>query len=251
MSSNGGMGFFYGNFSHPPGEVFPAKVSEQSLYDSRNRKWATEYRLHVAGDFIGELNPGAISAKISAMDSAYREDYLDCGFTVAGGSTPHRLLNNDNRNLSGNQVVYRSWDHLHPTEYANTRSFSVIVRAIFLAANAPAVLEFEERVTKIGDGGPTWELFDTINGPEKVDILPRSKVVHVQRGYVVGTTARLSPPGPLWPAEEKRWMRQITTHSPKFLGNPSNRPAHYFRTDFAYFFERLGPDAIAPRNWYS
>ena len=254
MSSGKGMAFYWGSFNHPAGEVFPAKVERKPLYSDRNVRWATEYWLHVRGDLISEtpgveLTPAEVTARVEAMDRAYNDDYKDCGFLMDGAATPHRMLNSDPDSLSGNQIVYRSWDHVDPAEYCNTRTFTIIVRAIFLHGR-DRVISFNETVQKIGTGGKLWTLENTIDGPQKVDILPLTKVIHVQRGTVVGTIGRIFPPPPLWPLEEQQWRRVVTFTNPKYFGDPrTRRPVHY-RTDYAYFFERLGPDAVQGQNWF-
>lgn len=253
MSSDKGMAFYWGSYVHPAGEVYPAKVERTPLYSDRGVRWATDYRLHVKGDFISttgtDLTPTDVTNRILQMDLAYNDDYKECGFLMDGGLTPHRMANDDIANLSGNQIIYRSWDHLMPTEYANTRSFSIIVRAIFLHAS-DYVMSFSETVTKKGTGGATWRLYDTADGPQKVNVLPRSKVFHVQSGTVVGTISRILPPPPLWPLEEQVWQRVIRYSNPKYIGNPRHRKPVHYRTDYTYFFERIGPDAVQGKNWY-
>jgi hypothetical protein len=254
MSSGKGMSFYWGSYVHPPCEVYPEKVERTPQYSERGIRWATEYRLTVRGDLVSntpgdELTPAEVTARIQQMDLAYNSDYYDCGFLMDGAATPHRMLNNDPDNLSGNQIVYRSWDNVLPTEYANTRSFTIIVRALFLHGQE-AISSFTEYVTKVGTGGPLWELADTANGPEKIPILPKTKVTHVQRGTIVGTIGRISPPPPIWPLEEQQWRRVIVQTSPKFYGNPRLRRPVEYKTDYAYYFERLGPDALQGRNWW-
>jgi hypothetical protein len=254
MASGKGMSFYWGGFTHPAGEVYPAKVERKPLYSDRGVRWATEYLLHVRGDFVSttpgtDLTPAQVTARVAQMDLAYNDDYKDCGFLMNGVATPHRMLNDDLDNLSGNQIAYRSWDHVDPAEYCNTRSFTIIVRAIFLHAR-DSVISFNETVQKVGTGGKLWTVYDTANGPEKVDLLPRTKVTHVQRGTVIGTIGRILPPPPLWPNEEQGWRRVVVYTNPRFYGDPRRRRPVHFRTDYAYHFVRFGPDPIQGPNWY-
>ncbi len=129
------MSFYWGNYVHKVNEVVPLKVSQKYLQTERGIRWAVQVELHIGGDFVPddpsvEMSPEDVTARILAMDEAYRNDYQDCGFTMNGQLTPHYMLNSDPYNLSGNQIVYRSWDNVLPTEYANTRSFKIIISAL-------------------------------------------------------------------------------------------------------------------------
>lgn len=253
MTANG-MSFYYGNYIHKTNEVVPLSVQQKYLRTHRGIRWAVQVELHIGGDFVpddpsAEMSPEDVTARILALDEAYRNDYQDCGFLMDGQLTPHYMLNNDPYNLSGNQIIYRSWDNVLPTEYANTRSFKIIISATYLF-DYSGVMYFSQKVTKNGDGGPTWVLRNTADGPKKVEVLPQSKVFHIQSGTVIGNIERLPPPPPLWPLEEHRDMRRVSYTSPVFLGDPSSRPGTQYRTDYTYIFERLGPDPIQGNDWY-
>lgn len=248
-----GMSFYWGDFVHPPGEVYPKAVFSKALYNERGQRWARDVRLVVGGDFTCQINPGEISARVRALEDAYLVDYQDCGFLINGLPTEHKLSNTHARNLSGNNVVSISWDNVFPNnEYVNTRSFTIEIRAIFLDA-LDGVIDFKERVTGRGTGGPQWEIYNTVIGPRRVELLDQTPVFHEQEGFVIGTVARMLPPAPLWPDDEIVQLRTVSFSSPVFYGDPFNRPAVFYRTDYKYSFARLGPlpQFVEPNFWWA
>lgn len=256
MPSSKGMGFYWGSYVHPPGEVYPAGVQTRYMLTEDGIRWAKEVIFTVKGDFIGQtdgnLTKEEIDAKILELDRVYDQDFQDCGFTMNGDLTSHRMANLHARNLSGNRVIYKSWDDVyhtpergHGVEYANTRSFTIRIRSVWLIAQSlPDVVKFQERVEKIGTGGPSFITYNTVPEPVRVDFLPKTIVRHVQQGYVIGTLRRIDPPPPLWPDEEVVSKRRIATYSPQFYGSPGIRLPTQYRTDFYYEFWRLGPDPV-------
>jgi hypothetical protein len=247
--------FFYGGYEHPAGEVYPTKLEIIPHFSEVGVKWGSTFAMEVSGNFLDvnpELDPAGVNARISAMESAYKFDYRDCGFKFNDGSlTEHYLLTDDAFNLSGNKVVWRSWDNMTPTEFANTRSFSIRIQAKF-ETNYNNVLEFRETLQQIGTGDEVWRLYNNFAGePVKEVIFNQSKVLHVQKGYVVGMKGYIAIPDPIWPEEEQQWRRVNVKSTPRHHGHLSfDRETHY-RTDYAYFFERIGADPLpVPSPWH-
>lgn len=247
------LGFYWGDYVHPPGEVQPARIHSRALRNSRNQKWATEHRMIIQGEFLNAdgtpLDQSQISDRIEELEYEYSQDYRDCGFLIGNVRTPHWIRNRHPRNLSGNIVVEKSWDNRLPIEYATTRSFWIVIQATFLEVTS-GVIDFGETVSRFGGGGPDWKLYNTVTGPERVDITPLTKVTHVQRGFVVGAVNQISPPPPIWPLELKSKLTQIVYSNPVYSGSPLIRSPHSFRTDYTYHFERLGATPFTPNNWY-
>lgn len=257
MASNGFV-FYYGNYSHVPGEVYPKAIQVIPQPNQDGIRWASTYRMEIGGDFLNAdgsaMNSSQVSARIAQFDDVYKYDYQDCGFIDPdGGQTPHRLLTNDVDNLSGNRIVRRSWDNRMPTEYANTRSFSVTIEALF-RESYQEIIGFTESVSKKGTGGPVWELNQLWDGtPYKETVHNYSKVTHVQTGTIVGLNRYPDPliiSPPYWPEEEKQWLRTITRYSPKYHGHPSfgDKGTHY-RVDYTYFFERPTAAPLSNNLW--
>jgi hypothetical protein len=243
--------FHYGTYDHPNCEVYPKRIEVRPVRTRDNARWAMHYRMEVAGDLVGHATPAEVTAEIALMDAAYANDNLDAGFKLNNVWTPHYLNSSSALNLTGNRVVYRSWDNVLPTELANTRSFSVGIEAVFALGNT-GLIEFNEVTTKIGNGGPKWRLYNTWAGdPVKEQICSKSLVKHVTRGRYVSIEPWLAPPAPYWPLEEQQWLRVVQYSSPIWHGHPSGKYTHY-AVDYAYTFERLGPDATTPFNtWFT
>jgi len=244
--SGKGMQFYYGSYTHEKGEVYPEAIEIIPRYGPEGVRWAADYVWRLRGNFLqdpaqsAELSPSQISTKIDELRLAYNKNYQNAGFLLDDGSPSVHVLNsNDANNLSGNRVLRRSWDNLTEGEYANTRSFSMTIGALYSAADSQ-VISFNEGISKTGSGGPTWKVRSTWNGtPYKYYLTKKSKVVHIQQGEIVSLGTWFGAPPPYWPNEEMEEHRVITMHTPKFHGN--NKPTHY-RMTYKYVFERLGPD---------
>lgn len=247
--------FVYGSFVHPSCECYPKRLLFNALHSDRGVRWGANLRLEVGGDLVSStataLTPATLQTRIAALDAAYTNDYQDAGFKLDNVWTPHSMLNSDDDNLSGNRILYRSWDNVLPTEMANTRSFSVAIEAIYRQSYSE-VLHFSETTSKIGTGGPMWRLYPTWTGvPVKEEITDQTPVIHRTSGKIVALSGFLSPPAPYWPDEEQQWRRTITYHSPTMHGDPSKDLTHYVTT-YSYSFLRLGPDPMTSFNtWYT
>jgi len=252
--SSSGLQFFYGSYNHLPGEVYPAKIEVIPKFSPDNVRWATQYTFRIKGNFVDvepELDAAGVNTKIGGMLKAYADDYKDCGFKLADGTlTNHYMKSNDTYNLSGNRVVYRSWDHDTPTEFANTRSFSIGISSLW-RNSYDNILSWTESTEKTGTGGPIREVRSTWNGtPYMYTIANRSKVTHVQQGEIVSLDDWATPPAPYWPNEELVHLRVIQQNSPKFWGDPSYSKPTHFVLRYKYIFQRIGPSPVKPNLWY-
>ena len=249
-----GLIFYYGAYEHEKGECYPAGIEYRKVPDEHGVRWASDYRYVIKGSFVNqspELTDQQVGAKVAAMEAAYLEDYEDFGFKYSDGTdTPHKVLTDDALNLSGNKVVNFSWDNTFATEMANTRSFTITLQARFQEAYNE-VVSFNERVEKIGDGGPIWRMYNLWNGtPYKEFIHNESKVLHVQTGRIVGLFDWPAAPTPFWPDEEQTWRRRIVQYSPKHFGDLDFDKGRLYVKEYSYFFERNGDTPFIPRYWY-
>lgn len=252
----GGMTFKWGDYEHVQGECYPAMVEARPIISDHGVRYATRYRVEVKGDLLArpgepELNPVEINKRIDEFQKEYIEDYKDAGFFFSDGTpTQHNMINDAPLNLSGNRIVLRSWDNGdRPNEYANTRSFSITVESVFQTQEYE-ILEYHEKVQKIGTGGPIFTTYNTWQGaPVREQITDFSKVQHIQEGYVVGANGYPPAPLPYWPLEELQEQRKLTYTQPRFFGDPQFRKGIYYRLDYRYTFERPGPSALTPGQW--
>lgn len=246
MSSDG-MIFYYGSYKHPKGEVYPASLEVRPRFTSDGVRWASDLRMQVKGSFVNqnpELDAAGVNDRIEALEQVYRFDYRDAGFLFSDETpTQHFILTDDGHNLSGNRVLHRSWDNVAKTEFANTRSFSVVIGALVLDTYSD-IIYFKESTTRIGDGGPSWKLYNNWQGdPIKEFVSAQTKVYHVQEGVIDGLFTWPTAPAPYWPNEELTWRRVIRQTSPRLHGHPSNNKPTHYRTEYRYEFERIGPDS--------
>ena len=253
MSSDG-FTFEWGSYTHPKGEVYPKKIEYRPLITEYGVPWAMDIRLQVAGSFVNqnpELDNAGVNTRIAAMTTAYNTHYQDAKFYLPDGSlSENYLLTDDALSLSGNRVLHRSWDNIYPTELANTRSFTITIGARFLHHH-DNIIYFHETTQRIGDGGPIWRLYNRWdNTPVQEDITLNSKVYHITKGTVIGIDDWPSPPPPLWPNEEQTWRRSIIQSSPKFHGDLTFQQRTHFAVNYAYYFERLGPDPTSSNLYY-
>lgn len=253
MSSNG-LKFFYGDYEHLVGEVYPAKIEVIPRFTPEGLRWASQWTYRLKGNFVDvnpELSPTGVNTKIGQIYDAYKDNYKDCGFRLPDGSlTKHYMKSNDQYNLSGNRLVYRSWDHQTPTEFANTRSFSIGISSLWRDSIDP-IISWTESTERTGTGGPIREVRTTWNGtPYMYTIAKQSKVTHIQQGEVVSLDDWARAPLPYWPDEELVHLRVIQRSSPKYHGDPNfSKPTH-FVLRYKYIFQRIGPDPVRPRLWY-
>ena len=257
MSSTGqGMSFFYGDYVHQKGEVYPEAIEIIPRFSPEGLRWAADYIWRLRGNFFqdpaqsSELTPAQVGQKIETLRTAYNQNDKDVGFYLPDGSTisKHYMRSSDTKNLSGNRVTRRSWDNLTEGEYANTRSFSMTIQALFEMSESD-ILSFKEGTSRTGTGGPTWKVRANWRGePYKHFLTSKSKVVHIQQGEIISMNGWITPPGPYWPKEEMQEHRVVTMHTPQYHGN--GKGTHY-RVTYKYVFERLGPDAnFSPSNGY-
>ena len=255
MSSNEGLVFYYGAYQHLPGEVYPAKIEMIPQFSPDGVRWGRQYTWRLKGSFVNvspELSASEVSGRMAAMRDAYKEDYQDCGFLLPDGSlSSHYMKSNDQFNLSGNRVVYRSWDQELPTELANTRSFSIGISSLW-RDSYDNIISWTESTEKTGTGGPIERIRTTWNGtPYKYRVANRSKVVHVQQGEVVSFDDWVTPPEPYWPEEELQHLRVIQQSSPKHHGFPGYSKPTHFVLRYKYIFERIGPQPFTQRRWFN
>lgn len=257
MSSFDGLKFKYGDYVHQTGEVYPARIEMRQERSDRGQRWATRYTMHIAGNLFpptpeSPFGPTQVGTKITEIDNAYLEDYKDFGFLYKNNTeTPHYILNDGPNNLSGNQIIYRSWDHQTPSEFANTRSFSVGISAL-IAESYSGILFFSETISSAGTGGPVWKIYNSWNGtPYREQVSTQSMCQFFQEGIIVGLSGYPITPAPWWPDDEMTWRRRVIRATPRHHGHPNfDRPTHYV-VRYRYEFQRFGPDpSQLPNTWH-
>ncbi len=246
-----GLIWKWGDYEHPVGECYPAAVSIERHVSDQNVRWASTFRIKVAGSLTGD-SASDLNTKMDAMIVAYSDDYKDCGFywpdDGAGPdvATPHVMVTNNKWNLTGNRIIQRSWDSQYDTELVNTRSFSFIVEAMFVDFDREN-LHASETVKQVGTGGEVWKMYNRFSAaPEKVTVQDNSRVTYTQQGKIVNLFNRPAVPAPYWPTYLHEEKTVITRYSPKGFGNlsldlPGDHVSYIgYTLEYAYFFEAPG-----------
>lgn len=209
----------WGNYSHTENETQLVRYDVQPRKSQRGQRLELVYRAHLRGELKDSTGQAAITAKIQALIAAYDQNYQD--FVLldnSGNSTPHSFLNSDQRNVSGNRVVYRSWDGIDGAEYANMRTYEIVVEAV-MAEPESNLVYLTERFTYIGTGGPVWSADNTQYGPQDTPLYPSSWIHVMQDGYAVYYTGPATAQSPIFPANSEHLeQRRRVPMEPQFRG---------------------------------
>lgn len=233
------MNFVYGSFAHPSHEVNLVKMEIEPVFSPRGDRFAAWYKLHIIGEI--QLTPAedaaardpnpAIEAvnrqalfhpKIAALIDTYSVNYQHCGLLHDNGSqTRHYLNNAAPNNISGNRVLYRSWNRGDGDEYATVRTFYIVIGAMFDEADS-GLYAYREEIQIHGTGGPSWEWVEgqTV-APTQQAVFGLTRQVIDQYGSIVGvnTWPIGNVPPPLFPAWEQPHKRVQKYEYPKWFGN--------------------------------
>jgi hypothetical protein len=232
----------YGGHRHPNNEVNLVNFEVIPKYSERGTKYASIYRVHLQGELIytGQTDiSNAIDALIAAYESNNQSFYL---YHDDGTPTKHKLVQEDTNNLSGVKVVHRSWPKGDPAEYATTRTFSIVLQALYRDTESE-IMEFRESLQFVGDGGPQWEWVKTPVGTSyKQDTCEHDTQRIIQSGKIaaLSTWPIGNVPLPLYPLWEHRNLRQLRYIEPIFAGNPNN-PYAYINYGIAWTYIMEAP----------
>jgi hypothetical protein len=208
----------YGGHRHPDNEVNLVNFEVIPQYSERGTKYASLHRVHLQGELIytGQEN---LSNAISGLINGYADNNQTfCMYRDDGTQTPHRLIQDHDDNLSGVKVVHRSWPKGDPAEYATTRTFSIVLQALYRDVESE-ILECRETLQFIGDGGPKWEWVKSPLGSHyQQTIFTGDTQKIIQSGRKVGLSGWPTKFEPILPTWEHRELRQIRMMEPIFAG---------------------------------
>lgn len=247
------MYFQYGNLVHPNAEVNLVKLEVQPVFSPRNDRFASLKKLHCVGEI--QLTPAEDAAardpnpvtermnrqalfhtKISTFIDAYANNYQDCGLLHDDGTpTRHYFVNGQANNISGNRVLYRSWNRGEGDEYSTVRTFYVVLGALFDESDSQ-IYAYSEEVEIHGTGATHWEWAESFTGqPQRQDIFGLTRQKILQYGSIVGVSAWAlgNVPPPIYPNWEHGDRRVQKYEMPKWHGNRYR----LFGYQWSYFME--------------
>ena len=258
-----GLTWYWGNYKHPAGEVYPQVIEARPLFSDRGVRWATTVRYQVGGDICftnaekaaitsgSKTEQETLTERIEALETAYSDEYKDFGFLLDDGLTPtaHGITNSQADNMSGNRILSVSFPSRLPTEYTNTRSFQCTVQATLLDSLSQIVY-LKEEIYWMGTGGERWTYRPRyVGAPIRQTIYNQTPVRIVQEGTVIGLTGRPTVPSPWWPDDEHVDRRLIKRVNPKLHGHDSfDRRTHY-ALRYRYQFSQASVSLQEPNYW--
>lgn len=199
------MFFRYGSYSHPQNEVTLANFRIYPMRENQIRI-GTRFEMTIEGELYvdnGLIDKDACQAnltnKIANLINVYKDDYKDAGFYQDNGNpTPHVLQSNHPDNLTGNIITHRNWPMGDGNEYATKRTFTIGIAAEFKSAYSQ-IVNYQDVISQVGDGGPLVRWYATRFGPPQYDILHNQTFVQYKHaGFAVALDAYPSPPMPFY-----------------------------------------------------
>lgn len=211
----------YGGYAFSDNEVNLVTVSEVKKYSERNRKLQKIVSMQCFGEIQGEL--ATQLTRMADIENALKNDGRDFRYTV-NGSLAHSMINSGDC-ISGTRIVQKSFPRGGQAEFANRRSFSFTVQAVYDAASGDDLVSWQETVEVIGNGGPDFYILRSEYVPVAITTSPFTEVRIRQSGMAVGYNSYPIPPGyvggtgPAGTVTEYGPARRITKSTPKQLGN--------------------------------
>ena len=190
----------YGAYAHAPGEANLISFSIRPRRSARSFQLANTVTAQVTGELklaAGETEYDT-NTKIQALDNALSRDGFDFGLYHSDGTpTHHYMQTSDAFNLTGNQVVYRSFPQNHNGEFSTGRDFAYAIQAEYRATES-VIMDYAETITHVGTTGPSirWrehKYHDPTFTVQKFNTKQRI----VQSGYAVTLLTWLLPPPPI------------------------------------------------------
>ena len=220
--------FKYGSYEHPENEVNMSRYEVTTMRSRRNNQMYKLYRLHLTGVIKAtQDDTPSLKTRIEEIIEAYRDDLLsgDAIFTVDGVETPHHLK--QSQSSSGIRVKYRSWPEGGAAEWANCRTFTIILESLQVeypdAANNPQIVWLQDTITSVGNTASIWKYRPNQAGQQRRRIIyPHGTQKVIREGNAVGLQGYVSAflgRGPLGLSHEHQEQRTRSFGSPVWQGS--------------------------------
>lgn len=192
----------YGPFSHSSGAIGVSSHTKQKRYNSRGRAQTIVERLTMEGTIIGTGSTAAelqsnIRSQIAGMVSAYSVDGYSGGLMHSDGTPSAHYLSSAG-SISGVRVVQPPsfGTSLGGGEYATGRSFTIGLEAEYLISDGDPLVNWQETITVIGNGGERLVMIETDNSLPLIQQVSMATPVYVeQRGQSIGSVNHIAYPG--------------------------------------------------------
>jgi len=194
------MIFKWGLYAHGQDEI-GVKIRKRGIFDSFGRRMGTIEEWHIVGNIKGTSQVD-ITTKLAALELAYDTDYKDAVIYLNDGATETQHKIDNSKTFGGVHVVdfgYISGPWKMRTEYANKRTFYIVLRAEHRTGTG--IYSYHERLVQNGTGASKWAMMHSLNAlPIAQNLNAYTSVKYVQQGVAVGRTAYPAPPAAMWSA---------------------------------------------------
>lgn len=230
----------YGSYEHPDHECLPSFFGQERIFNQRGNAYIKRKRMVIDGEIVAN-GTSAIDARVSQILNAYSVDGGNVLLTQSDGLPTNFRLGHES--ISGVRVVEGPsfFTQDGKAHLATGLPFSITLEADYLESND--VLQFyEERITRIGTGGPRSVTIELDNGPPvKQVVSSHTPIIVVQSGTAVGISVRPTPNAPLFPDfMDGPEDNQVTNGSPQMNGGfPMN-----YMVSWNYRFTLTSPTSI-------
>lgn len=192
----------YGNYRHPMCGANLINFVIRPRRSPRGIQLANIVEAQVSGTIFAEEGETEyeVGAKVQELKNAFSRDGFDFGLYHSDGTpTPHIMYTNDPYNLTGNQIVHRTFPASHNGEFSTGRDFAYAVRAEYRAAETQ-IIDYQETIQHTGFTGPKikWHEHKYLPAYYEVESYRTVQTI-VQSGYAITNEAYLWPPEPILP----------------------------------------------------
>lgn len=187
----------YANFLFSAGEAYPAFFGQRRVYNNRGRAQSLVKRIDVRGEIIavGQL---AINTRIGQILDALSLEGGSVAFLMDSGAETHIRMP-----AAGSRGVRIVENTLSEEEgrahFATGHPFSIAFEAEYGIADSDPYVQYEETITKIGNGGQRTVIQELDTGqPVEQVVATNTPVVMLQDGFAVGASGYPPFPVPIY-----------------------------------------------------
>ena len=233
-----------GSFSLPVGQA-GCRPSLQSKRDRRGKPYCRIAILDVEGMLFGS-DSQAIKREAEQLKDALEAGTSDIVlYDAQNRATGVALRAKDavggfiaNEDIRYTEVNGSQWETLLSFTFRSTAEFAMD------GIRPGTTIEFQERVSRIGTGGPRETQQEVLTGETvRVRLVERTKCLTVQSGFAVGFGDFPAYPGATWP----RWLQNPDV-AVSMTGGIGYGNMEY-RVDWEYKYESPRPLAGLPNIW--